>query len=100
MTTLGFILARNGKNDEARKILDEFLAQRRDGKPMAVYISMIEMGLGDIDAGILWQERAIDERSDKVVYLGTSAWVDLLRDHPKFPALLARVGLKSSRSAR
>lgn len=100
MTALGFILARNGKHGEARAILDEFLEQHRAGKPMAVYISMLEMGLGDIDKGILWQERAIEERSDKAVYLGTAAWVDLLRDHPKFPALLARVGLQSSRRAQ
>jgi len=45
------------KVPEARHILDQFLEQRRGGRPKAVYISMIVAGLGDIEQGVVWLER-------------------------------------------
>jgi formylmethanofuran dehydrogenase subunit B len=47
--------------------------------------------LGDKDRGIEWTRKAVEERSDYVVYLGTEPWADALRSDPRFQQILQDV---------
>jgi serine/threonine-protein kinase len=49
--------------------------------------------LGDIDAALEGAERAAATRNPWVIWMGTLPWYDLLREEPRFQAVLANVGL-------
>ncbi len=55
---------------------------------------MIYTGLGDQDQAFTWLDKAYDERCEYLVYLPTERMADPVRNDPRFPALLKRLGLK------
>ena len=73
----------------------EVIAQltSRSGYVPAYYIAAILTKVGDEDGALHWLDRAVEERSEAVLYLGVDPWVDPLRDDSRFAALLQRVGL-------
>jgi hypothetical protein len=62
----------------------------------SLYIAMIYTGLGNRNQAFAWLDKAYAERCEYLVYLPTEPMADPLRNDPRFPALLARLGLKSS----
>jgi serine/threonine-protein kinase len=95
MCLRGDFLARGGRREEAQAILEEVtkIAQSRYVDPYDV--ARIYMGLGDTDGAFEWLERALHERSTWLIWLKVSPFSDVLRDDPRFDAILARVGLSS-----
>lgn len=91
--TLGHLLAISGEEESARELLRELEAQA-DSTDVTFFAALIEVGLGETDAAFDWLNRAIEERSGSARYLMIDARLDPLRDDPRFPALLARVGLR------
>jgi DNA-binding winged helix-turn-helix (wHTH) protein/Flp pilus assembly protein TadD len=90
---LGYAYAAFGKNDEARKILDEL--KESAGR---VYVSpycraLIHTGLGEKDQAMAWLGKAYQERVTMLIYLGRQPQFDALRSDPRFADLLQRVGL-------
>ena len=55
----------------------------------------IDVRLGDIDAALTTLERTLDERHPSLPWLNQSFW-DPLRSHPRFQAILHRVGVPES----
>ncbi len=47
--------------------------------------------LGEIDAAFEWLERAYEERSTSLVFLGSNPFYDPLRSDPRFDDLLRRI---------
>ena len=91
---LGWALATAGRNDEARKILEELRA-RPAGSPTAVSEAWLLGALGEIDDAFDVLARAEEEHQGLLSYTGLPGF-DPLRADPRFGALLGRLGLPSS----
>ncbi len=89
---LGHALAVSGKQGEARRILEQLLAQR--DQKVADQVASIYIGLGDQARALDWLERSAQERA--VLSLGAlhvlHYW-DPLRSEPRFQNLLRSVNL-------
>jgi Flp pilus assembly protein TadD len=89
---LGCAYALHGDTQKARGVLDQLdeKAGRKEYVP-AVYRAAIWAALGDKDRGIEWTRKAVEERSDYMIYLGTEPWADPLRADPRFQQILQSV---------
>ena len=90
---LGYAYAVFGKNDEARKILDELtkLSEREYVSPYCP--ALISAGLGEKDQALEWLEKAYQKRAAFLIYVGRQPQFDGLRSDPRFADLLRRIGL-------
>ena len=92
---LGHALAVAGRRAEARAVL-EGLRQLSSSRYVSPYsVALVHAGLGDRDQALAWLDKAYDERSDYMAYLGLEPMLDPLRSDPRFSALVRRVGLPS-----
>jgi serine/threonine-protein kinase len=57
---------------------------------------MIYIGLGNTERALDWAEAGIPERRGWLAYLNVHPVMDPLRGHPRFEALVAKMGLRSS----
>ncbi len=94
-TMLGFVLARSGQREEARRILAELLARQQRGGNVASDVAVVYAGLGDFDRAFTWLNRAVDEG-----YLSTTPLIEImgpafreLRRDPQFERVRERLGL-------
>lgn len=92
LSSLGHLLGVAGREAEARELLAELIAKDATGE-VAFFIALVHAGLGEADEAFTWLGQAIDERSGSVRYLQVDARLAALRRDPRFPVLVARVGL-------
>ena len=84
---------RAGRHAEATRILRDLTARAERGYiPPAVFVNAY-IGIGDLDRGIAWLERAYEERSNIIRFLKTHPLFDPIRNDPRFIELSRRVGL-------
>jgi pentatricopeptide repeat protein len=85
--------AKAGDRHKALEILREL--ERRSSKEYepAFHIAPIYVGLGDIERSVEWLNKACDERSLWLVWLGVDPKFDSLRSDPRFQDILRRIGL-------
>jgi serine/threonine protein kinase/tetratricopeptide (TPR) repeat protein len=93
LAMLGHALARAGRGEEARAVLE-----RLDELAASRYVNdygraLIHLGLGDREQALDGLERAVEARCELLVYLGIDPRLDPLRAEPRFHGMLARVGL-------
>jgi len=63
-------------------------------KPVpSYYRSLIYLGMGNADQAMKCLEKAYDERDPSLIYLAGNPKWDSLRSHPKFIAMLRKIGL-------
>ena len=92
------LYARSGKPEVARRTLEEEEARLVDGVVPAgnagYYLASTALGLGEVERCLLWLERLVEERR----FIGCLLKVDPIwrdiRTHPRFVALLRRLGLE------
>jgi len=82
-----------GDRVEAERILGELLAISKRHYVSFYTIALVHVGLGENDETFPWLEKALERREDALVSLLVNPRLDPLREDPRFPALLARVGL-------
>jgi len=58
---------------------------------------MIYVGLSDRDESFHWLEKAYQQRSPGLVYLGVDPFWHGMRSHPRYTDLLRRMGLAAVR---
>ena len=63
-----------------------------DGFPQSEDAAYILAALGRSDEALTRLERAVDVHSSRMLWLRVDPRVDSLRGHPRFTALLARIG--------
>jgi TolB-like protein/tetratricopeptide (TPR) repeat protein len=82
-----------GQVSEARQAIAELkrISERRYVSPYD--IAEIYAGLGEIERALEWLEKAYEERSSWLIFLGVEPKLDALRSDARFADLLARVGL-------
>jgi eukaryotic-like serine/threonine-protein kinase len=89
----GHAYAVSGRRQKALSVLAG-LRQLSSRRYVSAYdIATIHVGLGDPISAMQWLERAIQERSDGLVYLGVDPRWDGMRSNPNFIHLHRRVGL-------
>ncbi|MFL6215173.1 MAG: tetratricopeptide repeat protein [Blastocatellia bacterium] len=93
---LGHVKALSGDKDSAYGLLEEMNKLSLKQFVPAYDIAIIHLGLGELDQALDWLERACQERSGWLTYLGIEPRLDRLRPDPRFKDLLARVGLPLS----
>lgn len=81
----------DGSPEQARAIVLQMEAQA--GPLAATVMADAWLRLGDPDRAIAWLEQAADARFLRCLFLAVDADYASLRGHPRFAALLARLGL-------
>jgi TolB-like protein/DNA-binding winged helix-turn-helix (wHTH) protein len=92
---LGHAYAITGRRSQAMNELSKLQAAGKGRYIPAGYFAVLWMGLGDKNQALTWLDRAYQERSEHVLYLGIEPLVDPLRSEPRFRKLLQKAGLKS-----
>ena len=91
---LGHLYAVSGQKAAARGIISQLQQISTEKYVPSLYVAMIYTGLGDKDEAFAWLDKAFAERCEYLVYLPTEPMADPLRNDPRFPVLLERLGLK------
>jgi tetratricopeptide (TPR) repeat protein len=92
IASLGYMLARGGQREEARRILADLLARRERTGVGAARIATLYAGLGDFDQAFAWLDKAVDDLSIGSGIMGPT--FDDLRSDPRFERLRKRLGLQ------
>jgi serine/threonine-protein kinase len=96
---LATAFAESGRADDARRILDDLLARATHAHGMGLSIAVAAESMGDQELALDWLDRAFEERDPFLFTLALDdTWMNLpsLRDHPRFRALLDRIGIGES----
>ena len=89
-----YALARSGRSDEARTMIDE-LKKPVDPSYMPSYnIALAYNGLGDSGQALDWLEDAVARHDVRLTLLKVEHKWDNLRTNPRFVSILQRVGLQ------
>lgn len=87
--------ALQGRRTEAKNLvhrwIDECDRLQRPGK--ACFAAQIYSSIGEKDLAFEWLQKAVEERSPLLPYINVMPYYDGVRDDPRFPALLRRLGL-------
>lgn len=91
----GYAQARAGNLEEARGALRELEIKRVKQYVPSMYFAGVYLGLGDNAQALKYLNRAYEEHSDELIFLGVDPMLDPLRSDPGFKDLLSRIGVKS-----
>ena len=83
-----YILARLGRDDEARDVLEDMMSRSGERHVPPYYIAVALAGLGDTDAAIEWLGRALREKGIWCLNIARDRKLDSLRTDRRFAALL------------
>ena len=90
---LGLVAAGRGRPEEARAVLADLEARRRDHYVSPVAFVQVYTALGEADQAFDWIDRAYEERRGWLAYLTVEPTVDSLRGDPRFRRVLERMRL-------
>lgn len=93
-SALGWVLARTGRPDDARALLNDLTLRRERGYVSAAAFAMLHLGLHDLNAALDWTERAYEERRGWLAYLKVNPLFDPVRSEPRFDELVAKMRLE------
>lgn len=85
-----FIQALLGNKDEAERTLNEVLPSMT---PYPLFVAMVYAALGKPDPMFEWLDRAVDARAHWMFSIGSQPTFLGFRSHPRFRALIDRIGL-------
>jgi tetratricopeptide (TPR) repeat protein len=93
IAALGHAYALSGERDKALKALDKLRELSKQRYISPYLMAVVYAGLGDKDQTFAWLDKAVQDRSDFLIWLKVEPLFDPLRSDPRFPDLLRRVGL-------
>lgn len=93
LSLLARVKARTGHKAEARTILRELESRSHREFIDPIFMAIINTGLEDKDAAFADLERAIDERSSRLIWLNVDPMYEGLKADRRFAVLLRRIGL-------
>ena len=88
MAGLGHAYAASGQRAKAEEQLAKLREISRERYVPALYFASLYAGLGDRDQALTWLRKAVEERSDYLVYLKLDPTFDALRRDPRFQSVL------------
>ncbi len=92
---LGYVCAKTGQPEEARRILNEFAARSKEAYVAPTHFAWVYAGLDERDRMFEWLERAYQERDLLLLSTLPDPLLAEFRTDPRFVDLLRRVGLPS-----
>jgi TolB-like protein/DNA-binding winged helix-turn-helix (wHTH) protein/Tfp pilus assembly protein PilF len=92
-TPHGYVLARAGRQHEARAMLETIRRTSKPRDPAPIRIALVHIGLGETDQAFEWLEKAFEARDWQMALLNVEPAFDDLRSDRRFAALVERVGL-------
>lgn len=90
---LGHALAISREKEEPRQIAQRLL---KSPEPPAVDLANVYLGLGEDDEALRWLEIAVEQRNVRLLPLAADQRFRRLTAHPRFQAVLARMGLRGA----
>lgn len=98
LPSLGYWLAINGREAEARVVLQQLIRMNAEVRNCAFQIAVVYAGLGSQGKALDWLETAYKTRQMHVPFMSVEPRFQTLRSSPRFRALLSRLGLHYSYS--
>ena len=89
----GFALAKAGRQDDAQVVLADLMDKSKRVYVTPYVISLIHLGLGDIDSHFEWAQRAYEENDEFLGYININPVLDETRSDPRHTALAEKMGL-------
>ena len=93
-STLAWVYAVAGKNDEAQGILDQMMSRVAKEYVSPVWIGLVELALNRSDEGFRWLEKGLAERDSSLLYFACLPWFEEYRQDPKWEKIEAHIGLR------
>ncbi|HEX6063578.1 MAG TPA: tetratricopeptide repeat protein [Longimicrobiales bacterium] len=93
LAALAHAQAKSGQAAEARRILAELESRKGAAAVSPFFIALVYAGLGDVDRGLHWLQRSVEERAGSARYLIIEQRLDPLRADPRYTALMQKTGL-------
>ena len=90
----GYALAKSGRRDEARTVLNELLNLSTARFVPPSHIALIYNGLCEQDETIAWLERGFEQRDPKMTFLKVEPKWNNLRTEPRFIELMRRMNFE------
>jgi len=87
LTFLCFGLGAAGLRDEAERVRKEMIATAKNNYVKEYFLALAHVALRDYETALDCLEKAAAERDPWLVWFGTEAKLDPLRDHPRFVKL-------------
>jgi tetratricopeptide (TPR) repeat protein len=95
---LGMFLAHGyallGPKEEAYRILEKMAALSKIRYICAYEVASAYAALGEADRAFEWFHKAVQDRSECLVWAKISPWLDPVRSDPRFESLLRQVGFQ------
>jgi eukaryotic-like serine/threonine-protein kinase len=95
LASLGHAYAIGGRKADAMRILDELEERSKLSYVPPYWMATLCTGLGEKDKAFRWLDKAHEERSGGLSWLGVDPRLDSLRSDARLAALSQRVGLSS-----
>jgi DNA-binding winged helix-turn-helix (wHTH) protein/Flp pilus assembly protein TadD len=93
LSNLGYAYAVSGEHDKANETLRHLLHISQSHYVPSYALALMYVALGDNEEAFTWLEKACDEHSHWVLFLGVEPMLDPLRADARFAPLLERAGL-------
>jgi Flp pilus assembly protein TadD len=90
---LGCLYGLAGQKEQAREVLKRLDAMRQKQYIQPYSFAIVHIGLGEKDEAFRLLNKAVDERSDELLFVRVDPALDPLRSDPRFAALLKRMGV-------
>jgi tetratricopeptide (TPR) repeat protein len=90
---LGYVYAKVGRTDEARRILTEMETLPKSENLPAQERAIIYIGLDDKDSAFYWLEKSYEDRFASIIALTSEPIFDGLRPDPRFAILAHKLNL-------
>lgn len=91
---VAFSWAKAGNRDRARAVYREVQRSSDTSYVQPYFFALMHAGLEEKDEAFSWLERAVEARSEELVFLALDPGMDALRSDPRFDVLVRRVGLE------
>lgn len=91
---LAFGMGLAGRAEDARRMMEQASAAAEKGYVPPSVFMLGHAGLGDLDAALEWFDRAIEVRDPLVMPIKTYPFLDPVRSHPRYMALLKKMNLQ------
>ncbi|HZS04346.1 MAG TPA: protein kinase [Blastocatellia bacterium] len=92
---LGHVYGLAGNRAAAERVIEELEQIAKQRYVPSYYFALVALGMGEMDQAFRWFEKACEERSGFLVYLGVEPMLDRLRSDARFENLLRHVGVSS-----
>ena len=85
----------SGKRDEALKTIEQMREISKQNYVPAYNFAIVYAALGDKDKAFAELEKSYQDRANEMIFLSIDPLLNSLRDDPRFPELLRKVGFSS-----